>query len=662
MTPASLVEIREATVVFGRVRECVATFDFGESFPNLRLEVIVRSVYDSPVFRFGYRLTATEPLHLTKPDGVDALSYFTLDFARANDYGDPISAKEIRFAEFNSLFHSFMLSEAPLGAKDFAANRSVVGPFLVVGAEQGPSGLVAYEHGSQSNDPFLTYDLQPTGTAATLRAVKGNYWHGQTIAPESPYETPWFQVALVDGNEDALAEQYRTWVLQHQSPNGESRKPYVFYNTWNYQERVFNQHKKPYLSEMNETRMLAEIEAAHEMGIEVFVIDTGWYDKTGDWRVSSERFPNGLAPINKKLDEYGMKLGLWFNPIVAAMSSEMYQNYSDCVMTKDGKPDDPHEVWETEPSYSMSLVSRYWEAFADGLIRCHAELGVTYFKWDAIGQYGGDGANLFHGGSENSAKERRDCYGFLLGRYMTKVVDKLCAACPDAIVDFDITEGARTVGLQFLSAGKYFLINNGPYNHDFNMPVPADGNVNLFFYPGPARTWICRAPLNYDRWIPSVLFLTHYLPDDTHPAGWSGKNIVDGENQWLAIASLVLGQNGIWGDLCAVSEAGRERFRTALGWYKQVRDDVTLAAPVRIGNVGGSPEVHEKIHRATGRGVVSIFAASSGTYSYVTEGPVVESVRHNHGIVVSRLADGRAVITSTFAPNEHAKVLFFGAE
>ncbi|MBC7804875.1 MAG: hypothetical protein H7145_01875, partial [Akkermansiaceae bacterium] len=99
----------------------------------------------------------------------------------------------------------------------------------------------------------------------------------------------------------------------------------------------------------------------------------------------------------------------------------------------------------------------------------------------------------------------------------------------------------------------------------------------------------------------------------------------------------------------------------ALGWYKQVRGDVTQASPTRSGNVGGSPEIHEKTHRATGRGVVSIFAASSGTYSYVTENVVTESVRHNHGVSVAHLADGRAAITATFAPNEHAKVLFFGA-
>jgi alpha-galactosidase len=613
------------------------------------------------VYRFCYRLRSDKPVELTKPEGEDALTYFGADYARLSEYA--VAAKEVRVGEFNSLFHSFMLSETPLTPGDFTARRAVVGPMLVFAADREEcAALVAYEHGSQSNDPFLTYVLHESGGGAELRAVKGNYWHGQVVTPDAPWESLWLQVAATDGNEDRLAERYREWVLLHQTPNTESRKPYIFYNTWNYQERVFNQQKKPYLSQMNEERMLAEIDAAHEMGIEVFVIDTGWYEKTGDWRVSSERFPRGLAPINERLGGYGMKLGLWFNPVVAATSSEMYRNFGDCVMTTGGKPGEPHPVWETEPSHSLSLVSRYWEAFADELIRCHAELGVTYFKWDAIGQYGGDGANLFHGTEANSARERRDCYGFLLGRYMTKVVDKLCAACPDAIVDFDITEGGRTVGLQFLSAGKYFLINNGPYNHDFNMPVPTDGNVNLFFYPGPARTWICRAPLGFDKWIPSVLFLTHYLPDDAHAAGWGGKTSVTGENQWLAVASLVLGQNGIWGDLCAVSPEGRNRIGTALGWYKQVRDDVTRASPVLSGTVGGSPEIHEKINRATGRGVVSLFAASSGTYSYVTSNPVVEAVRHNHGVTVSRLADGRARIEATYAANEHAKVLFFGAE
>jgi alpha-galactosidase len=42
-------------------------------------------------------------------------------------------------------------------------------------------------------------------------------------------------------------------------------------------------------------------------------------------------------------------------------------------------------------------------------------------------------------------------------------VEEVCKACPQAIFDFDITEGERFVGLGFLSAGKFFHMNNGPY-------------------------------------------------------------------------------------------------------------------------------------------------------------------------------------------------------
>ena len=122
--------------------------------------------------------------------------------------------------------------------------------------------------------------------------------------------------------------------------------------------------------------------------------------------------------------------------------------------------------------------------------------------------------------------------------------------------------------------------------------------------PGPARGWICRKILGYDRWIPSVLMMTHYLPDD--PAG----------SQLINLASLVLGQNGIWGDLPGVSEEGVKLFGEVLAVYKQVRDDVTAADPVVYGCPGDLFEVHEKINGATGRGLVSLFTGVGGTFRY----------------------------------------------
>ncbi len=55
-----------------------------------------------------------------------------------------------------------------------------------------------------------------------------------------------------------------------------------------------------------------------------------------------------------------------------------------------GQERKPYPVWETEESYPMCLVSRYSDVFADQLIRVAKDLGVTYFKWDGIDQYGCD--------------------------------------------------------------------------------------------------------------------------------------------------------------------------------------------------------------------------------------------------------------------------------
>ena len=609
--------------------------------PGLTLTLIVQSSDASPIVRFRYELSGATAHRLTKTDGRDSLTYLSTSLAALP------SAKEVRLAEFNEMVHSFCLSERDLGQAEFDAGLTAMGP-IFVGSSDTHAQLLAYEHGSQVPDAFLHYALEGDRTVS-LRAVKGNYWDGQVVDDAHPYRTPWMHAGAVAGTEEDLARAYRKFVLTGMTQNAASRKPYVFYNTWNFQERNRWWYGNAYLESMRQGRILAEIDVAHKMGIDVFVLDTGWYEKTGDWRVNRARFPDGLKAVREKLDGYGMKLGLWFNPCVAAVSSEMRRGHEDCLLTSGGKAGDAHEVWETEASQGLCLVSRYWEAFADELIRLVREVGVTYFKWDAIGQYGCDSPSHFHGTAENSETERADSYAFQQVDYMARVVDKLCAACPEAIVDFDVTEGGRSVGLGFLSAGKYFLINNGPYSDNYDLKPPADGNVNLFFFPGPARAWVCRTPLTYDKWVPSVLFLTHYLPDD--PAS----------NQELNVASLVLGQNGIWGDLLRLSDDGIARFGNALAAYKQVRDDVTAATLIKSGAVGGSPEVYEKINPATGRGVVSVFASAAGTYAHVTRSPVSAEHWAMPGVTVTPLAGGLARVDVAFT-EPGGKCVFFGAK
>lgn len=608
--------------------------------PDLKLRIYFRLPDANPIVRFKYELV-TDHLHtLTKSHDNDNISYFATFFDKLPQ------VKEIRFSEFNEMVHSFCLSERNIETKHFNNKEKLMGPILL-GSSEDYSFLVAYEHGSQVPDAFVEFSLS-ADKKAELKAVKGNYYRGQTLNKNLSFTTIWFEAAAIQGNEDQLAATYREFVLKYMTENLESRKPYLFYNTWNFQERNRNWYKKPYLADMNEERMLKEIETAHQMGIEVFVIDAGWFEKTGDWVPSKIRFPDQLKTIKKRLTEYGMKLGLWFNPNAAAVSSKILAKNRDCVKTMNGKEDPPSKIWETEESYGMCLVSKYRDDFANELIRCAKEYGVTYFKWDAIGQYGCNDPRHFHGNENNTPEERAECFAFEVGRSMAYVVDKLCAAIPEAIVDFDITEGNRSVGLGFLAAGKYFLINNGPYYFNYDIPFDrVNGQWNIFFYPGPARTWICRTPLTYDKWFPSVLFLTHYLPDDPY------------ENQSIALGSLILGQNGIWGDLPAISKEGIAFFGKTLTEYKQIRDDITAATLIRDGAVGGSPEIYEKINSATGKGAVVVFSSHPGKYSYVTHYKPSRKISATRGVEVTYDNEGNAVLKLEFSKAE-AKIILFG--
>lgn len=585
-------------------------------------EIIFRYAPESAILRFKYRVAPVKAMVMTKTGGRDALEYFRITMSQS------MSLTEVRFSEFYENIHTNKLTEQ----NAFAYADTAMGPILAAASDHN-SALMAYEHGSQYPDRFL--EFINNNNKISLRAVKGNYLDGEIIDAQHPYETVWMEFGAVDGGKDALAKEYRNFWLKYAVPNRASRRPYIYYNTWNYQERNKWWYHHAYLDSMNEERMLSEIEAAHKIGIDVFVMDTGWYEKTGDWRSSSLRFPNGLGPILEKLAGYGMKLGLWFDPTAAAVSSAMYCKNQENITEWDGRKSGTREIWETEASHSMCLVSDYWEDFADELIRISREWGVTYFKWDAIGQYVCDSPAHCHGNAGNSVIERRENYAFKQVLFMTKIIDRLCAACPEAIVDFDITESGRSVGLAFLTSGKYFLVNNGPYFGSYN--VPTQDNPNLYFYPGPARAWVCRTPLSFDKWIPSVLFLTHYLPDDPEIS------------QRINVASLILGQNGIWGDLLRISDAGAAYIGQMISAYKKVRDDITAAYPVTFGEPSGGFEIHEKINPANGCGAVVAFSSCGGVFSYHTANVVSPDTAVEGNARINRREDGTADITFTLS-------------
>lgn len=292
--------------------------------PSLHLQVTFQVSPDNPVLRFMYRLKTNKSFRLTKEEGKETITYLSFQTMSPD-------IKEVRFSEFNERFHATHRTEQFLGEQYFTDETSFMGPMAVM-EKAGSAFLVAYEHGSQYPDRFLEFHLDKKQTVS-LHSVKGNYTNYQEA---NEFNSIWFEIAGANGSENTLAQAYRTFILKYLSQNKESRKPYIFYNTWGRQERVQWTGQK-YLSSMNLNWTLKEIDRAHAMGIEVYVLDAGWFNKTGDWEVNKTFFPDELKQVKAKLDQYGMKLALWFNPVVAAASSNMYEKNLKNRMSWNGK-------------------------------------------------------------------------------------------------------------------------------------------------------------------------------------------------------------------------------------------------------------------------------------------------------------------------------------
>ena len=94
-------------------------------------------------------------------------------------------------------------------------------------------------------------------------------------------------------------------------------------------------------SDVSITSMLPKIAGK---GFEYFVIDAGWYadsvkgwqDNMGDWRVAEDLFPDGVGPVIKKINDAGMKAGIWFELEVVGKDADAL-GFSDLLLKRDGR-------------------------------------------------------------------------------------------------------------------------------------------------------------------------------------------------------------------------------------------------------------------------------------------------------------------------------------
>ena len=131
--------------------------------------------------------------------------------------------------------------------------------------------------------------------------------------------------------------------------------------------------------------MTALAERGAEVGAERFVLDDGWFrgrrDDTaslGDWTVDADVWPDGLEPLVARVRELGMEFGLWFEPEMVNLDSDLARD---------------HPEWIFERATAAGLASRHQhvldlghpDAYAhlfDRMSELVGSLGIDYIKWD----------------------------------------------------------------------------------------------------------------------------------------------------------------------------------------------------------------------------------------------------------------------------------------
>jgi len=197
----------------------------------------------------------------------------------------------------------------------------------------------------------------------------------QTLAPGETFHTVPVAVAVTPGGLTDGLRALTSYRRMMRRPQEDNRALPV----------IFNDYMNCLMGDPTAERLIPLIEAAAEVGSEYFVIDAGWYsdgpgwwDTVGAWEPSTTRFPDGLDKTMQLIRDSGMKPGLWLEPEVIGVHSEVAGTLpADAFFTLDGRRVTENGRFHLD--YRSETVRLRMDAVIDRLV---ADYQIGYFKFD----------------------------------------------------------------------------------------------------------------------------------------------------------------------------------------------------------------------------------------------------------------------------------------
>lgn len=195
------------------------------------------------------------------------------------------------------------------------------------------------------------------------------------LKPKEEFITPEVVLSFSNQGLNQLSQHYHDLIQNHIiKPDWKEKERPVLYNNW-----------EGTMFDFKQSTLLKLAKKAKKLGIELFVLDDGWFGNRnndtsglGDWTVNRKKIPLGISGLARKIRKMGLQFGLWVEPEMVNMDSELFRNHPDWAIRH---PD-------ILPSFGrnqliLDLSKQPVREYIIDSLRALLETGdITYIKWD----------------------------------------------------------------------------------------------------------------------------------------------------------------------------------------------------------------------------------------------------------------------------------------
>ena len=186
-------------------------------------------------------------------------------------------------------------------------------------------------------------------------------------------------------------------------------------------------------------KLLGLADAAADLGMELFVLDDGWFGKRddstsslGDWYPNEEKLKGTLKELAEKINAKGLKFGLWIEPEMTNKDSDVYRAHPDWLLAEQGK-----RICHSRNQYVLDFSKKeVREYIGDMLENLLAEVPVSYIKWDMNRTF----SEVFSNGNDREY-QGKVCHKYILGVY--ELYERLTSRFPHVLFESCASGGAR---------------------------------------------------------------------------------------------------------------------------------------------------------------------------------------------------------------------------